>query len=143
MIALAALWANPLVRKIAIYGAIALAALYMMRLWGNRQWSKGETSGRVFMADQIEKQKKAEWEVKENAIAEAAASVAQEKQTVEAQRQLLARERANLSRTLKAGLEKIQNERIRASENIASVPDVALWDALREVSRELATINNR
>lgn len=144
MIGIAALWANPLVRKITIYGAIGLGAAWAFKVfWLNPHDNKIEMKARQSMAEELEATKRAEWEAKEEAIRASADEVEREKLSLESQRQLLAAERANIARTLRAGLERIQNERIRDVEDISNVPDVGLWDAIREISNQLTTVDNR
>jgi hypothetical protein len=133
-----AMWANPLFRKIIIYCAITLGILYGLRLYGNRQWAKGEAQGRLTVTKDIEKRKAVEWKAKETAIAQAAADLASEKASVAVAIEQLRADRADLSRTLNVTLAQIQRERIRQYANAASVPDNRIWDDIRAVSRELA-----
>ena len=123
-----------------ILSALAIGAiLYGLRLWGNRQWYKGEMAGRQNVAAQIEKQKQAEWKIKEAAIIVDAVTVATEKRAVEAATEQLEKDRATIARSLKDSLAAIQQERRRNYENIVvSVPDPMLWDAIRSISRDLA-----
>lgn len=135
---IAALWMNPLVRKIAIYAAVGLAILYAARLWGNRQWQKGADAGRVYATEQAEKafqkreaELKADIQAKTAALAESRASVVQEQ-----------RELAKLRASLTAGLDKTLAE-IRAGKEatnaaVINVPADRLDDALRTLSAELA-----
>jgi len=134
---LLSLWANPLARKIITYAAIIAAILYGMRLWGNKQWAKGEAQGRLSVAQDIEKKIRAEWKAKEDAIARDAASIATEKRAVAAAAEQLAVTRANLSRSLNTTLAAIQQERNHDYEKVAAVPSNLLDAALRSVSGEL------
>lgn len=138
MIPLMALWANPLVRKIALYGAAILAILLLLRWYGNRQWYLGEAKGRVTATTVIEKQKKEEWKAKEEALAAGAAEIGVEKRAVSEARARLDTDRANLSRSLKDGLARIQAERGRQYEGTAAIADADLDSAVRSVSAELA-----
>ena len=133
------LWANPLVRKITIYAAIALAVLYCLRLWGNKQWQKGEQQGRQHVAADLVKQKQAEWKAKEDQIARDAANLTTEKASVKAATEQLAKDRANLSRTLSDSLTAIQRERMRQYADASGTPDSVIWDRIRTVSKQLAT----
>jgi hypothetical protein len=132
------LWSNPLARKIIIYCAITLGILYGLRLWGNKQWQKGETQGRMAMGKDIEKQKQAEWKAKEAAIAQATKTLDEEKRSVLAATEQLRQDRVNLSRTLTDAQAAIQRERARAYANAAAVPDNRIWDDIRAISRELS-----
>jgi hypothetical protein len=138
---LLSLWANPLARKIIIYCAITLGILYGLRLWGNKQWQKGEIQGRMAMGKDIEKQKQAEWKAKEAALALAAKNLDQDKRSVLAATEQLRQDRTNLSKTLSDAQAAIQRERNRQYEAVNTVPDLLLWDAIRAVSAELAFIN--
>jgi hypothetical protein len=139
MIPLMALWANPLVRKIALYAAITLACLYALRLYGNAQWKKGEAKGRITATEAIEKEKIKEWKAKEDALILGAKEIGIEKQAVTEARIQVNVDRANLSRTLKDALAKLQAERGRQYENAVAIPDDKLWDAIRALSGELAS----
>jgi hypothetical protein len=131
------LWANPLARKFIIYGGAALAILLCLRWWGNAQWRKGETAGRIYEAKAIEKAKQSEWAAKDAAIAAAAKNIDSDKQSVKADQEALKRDRANLSRTLSDSLADIQKERMRQYANAAAVPDNRVWEDIRAISREL------
>ena len=52
---------SAIVVKVILCTALAGAAFYGLRLWGNKQWAKGEQQGRVSMSQELEKQNKAEW----------------------------------------------------------------------------------
>lgn len=127
-----------LVVKLIMLAAALAAILLCLRWYGNRQYYEGETAGRLYEAKAIEKAKQAEWDAKNATIAQAAAKVALEKSSVMAATEQLARDRANLSRTLSDNLAAIQRERIRQYANAASVPDNRIWDDIRAVSSQLA-----
>lgn len=135
---LMALWANPLARKVIIYGAVILAILYGLRLWGNKQWSKGETQGRQTMAREMEKAKQAEWKAKEDAIATAASDIATEKRSIKVATDQLAQDRITIARGLKDGLASIQARKEANYANVAAVASTDLDSALRTISAELA-----
>jgi hypothetical protein len=132
------LWANPLARKAIIYGAIAIGILYGLRIWGNRQWQKGEIQGRQTMARDLEKQKQKEWDAREAAIKEQASSLAEAKTAIQTQTEQLAQDRNNLSRSLADARAQLQRERTNGYANAAGIPDSRIWDDLRTASRELA-----
>jgi len=122
------LWANPLARKIIIYGAVLLAILYGLRLWGNKQWYKGESQGRQKMAIEMEKAKQAEWAAKENAI-EA------EKTALDAKKEQLEKDRITIYRSLNESLKATADANRRAVSTAVAVPDNQLNSAIR---RQLA-----
>jgi seryl-tRNA synthetase len=124
--------------KIILCAVSIGAILYGLRLWGNSQWYKGETQGRITATQSIENAKLVEWKAKEAAIAAGTATLDTEMRAIKAATEQLSQDRANLSRSLKASLAQIQRERSRQYESTAAVPDPLLWDALRAVSRELA-----
>lgn len=139
MIALTTLWANPLVRKIALYGGIAVVALLLLRWWGNAQWAKGEAQGRLQMAEEITKAKTEEWEAREAEIEKQAAAIAEDRMQLEAEEASIRRDRANLSRSLSDGLKRIEDARNEAYIETAIVPDDELWGAIRIVSGQLSS----
>jgi hypothetical protein len=132
------IWANPLARKIIIYAGVIAAICYGLRLWGNRQWQKGETAGRQFVAAQLEKQKQVEWAAKEKAISAAAANITTEKQALVAAASQLAQDRATINLSLKSALAAAT---ARKEANYATVANIRASDldaAIRSVSAELA-----
>lgn len=132
------LWANPLAKKFIVGAGAIMAIFWFLRVYGNRQYARGEMAGRQHMAAEIERQKRAEWQEREDAIAREAEIVAGEKRAVEAAIEQISRDRMDLSRQLRDGLASIQRERIRDYESVAAVSDDRLWDAIREISGELA-----
>ncbi len=132
------LWANPLVRKLAIYGGATLAICYAIRLWGNAQWSKGEASGRKNAVQIIEKEKQKEWQTKERAIAEQAGKLAADRQTLDAQFAELQLARRSLQEGLSRSLKQIDKTREVNNAKVLAVPDDLLDGAIRNVSGDLA-----
>jgi hypothetical protein len=51
-----------------LYAAIAAVALYCMRLWGNKQWAKGEQAGRVAATEELLKVNEAKWKLQQSQI---------------------------------------------------------------------------
>jgi hypothetical protein len=134
-----ALWANPLARKITVYVAIALGVLYGLRLYGNRQWSKGEAQGRLTVTKDIEKQKQAEWKAKEMVIAADSAQLAAGKLAIKAAADQLAQDRATIARSLKDALAAQTATERSDYANAVSVPVDQLNTALRAISTDLAS----
>lgn len=132
------LWANPLVRKIAIYLAVSLAILYGLYLWGNAQWRKGEQQGRVSVAIELEKKYREEWEAKSKQIEVAAATLAADRRTLDAQTTQLAQTRRQMQDALSATLKQISASREATDATVIALPADALDDALRGLSAELA-----
>jgi DNA anti-recombination protein RmuC len=132
------LLANPLVRRILLYAAIAAAVLYALRIYGNRQWAKGEAAGRQVVTREIEEQKREEWQKKEAAIAAAAESLEEERRVIRAVAEQLQKDRLSIVSDLERSLAQIRQERNRQYESTAVVADDRLDTALRTVSNELA-----
>lgn len=135
---LLALWENPLVRKVVLYAAIALAVLYGLRLWGNKQWAKGEQQGRVSAAVEMEKDLKAAWKAREVALSDAAKNLAFERQTWATQTAELARARAGLQDSLSRSLNQIKTTHEADNAKVIAVAPDQLDAALRTLSAELA-----
>jgi|WetSurSiteA1Bulk_404760.scaffolds.fasta_scaffold02632_5 hypothetical protein len=125
--------------KLTLAGLLLVGILYGLRLWGNKQWYKGEAQGRLTVAADIEKRKQAEWKTRELALKQSAADLANEKATVSAAADQLAQDRMTLSKTLSSSLAAIQAERVRLYASAAAVPDNRIWDDIRAISRQLAT----
>lgn len=130
--------ASPLARKFILYGAAGAAIFLCLRWWGNRQWQQGEHQGRQAATLEIERLKAAEWKAKEDAIAADAASVADEKRSVRAAAEQLARDRASIQESFKTALARIQAERLNQYADSAAVPDDRIWRDIRTVSGQLA-----
>ncbi len=124
--------------KLILLAVASGGILYGLRIWGNKQWAKGEAAGRLYEAKAIEKQKQAEWKIKETAIAADAANVAAEKRSVRAAADQLAQDRITIGRTLKDALAGQAAQRNRDYATTANVPDDLLDGAIRTVSRQLA-----
>lgn len=133
-----ALWANPLARKLITYGAVIAAICLCLRWWGNAQWQKGETAGRMYEAKAIEAAKKKEWAAKEGAIVIAAKNLDAEKRAVEAAAEQIRKDRTDLSRSLADSLAAIREERMRQYAHAAAVPDDRVWRDIRVMSGQLA-----
>lgn len=129
---------SQIVVKFILFAAVSGVILFSLRLWGNKQWYKGEVAGRQFVASQLEKQKKAEWEAKEKAIASAAANINTEKKVLQADRERLQQERANISRSLNNALATVAKEKVRNYENVSAIPNSELDSAIRATSAELS-----
>lgn len=134
-----AIWSNPLARKITVYAAIALAILYGLRLWGNKQWAKGELQGRQHMARDLEKQKQKEWNAREAEIKKQSAGLAEAQLAIQTQAEQIAMDRANLSKSLAEARARIQRERETGYATAAGTPDSRIWDDIRAASTKLAT----
>lgn len=124
------LWANPVVRKIIIYAAIAAAALYALRWYGNKQFYIGKEEGRVAATVEIEKAKKAEWKAEEDRIAA-------ERIKVATQQSEIMRSRQAITQTLNEIASKANQGKGAISGQVFAVPDASLDAALRAVSTEL------
>jgi hypothetical protein len=131
---------NPLVRKIAIYVAIAAGALLLLRWYSNRSYYQGVDAGVKLEADRLVKAKAAEWKLREDAIAAQAKQVAEQEKTLEAMRAKLVGMRSDLDRTLAEIKARGDAAGVSAGVIVASVPASELDNALRLKSNELANI---
>jgi len=132
------MWAQPWFRRVAFYCAATLAIFWCLRWYGNRQWQRGEARGRQIMAREIEEAKKEEWAARERDLEAAAAGLAAERQSLVSAADQIARDRANLNRSLNDALESIRAERIRHYADAAATPDDRVWHDIRVVSGQLA-----
>jgi len=124
--------------KFGIFAVVAVFLFAGIHWYGNRQWSKGEEQGRQAMASTIEKQKQMEWARREKELAAAETEVAEK---IEALRYITARmiqERADLQKSLKAEIGRLQDAKMADYQAVAAVADDEIWERLRAVSGELA-----
>lgn len=126
-----ALWANPLVRKVVIYGLIAAAAGYAFYFWLGKHDSRIYQEGREAMAVELEAKKKAEWEAKAKTLEEQA-------KILDVKAAEIQRDRQSIMRTLDERLRSIQSYATANTAAVAAVPDSGLDGALRTVSGQLA-----
>jgi hypothetical protein len=139
MLWLLAMLKNPIVQKILIYVGITMVALYCIRLYGNAQWSKGESKGRLNTTQLIEKAKKEEWK-RVDALLKTNEQALIVEQTINIDlKKQLAVDRITMNQNLKNGLAAIQAAQGQAYANINSIPATQLDNALRILSRELRT----
>jgi hypothetical protein len=130
---------NPMVQKILIYAAITLAALYCIRLYGNAQWAKGESKGRLNTTQLIEKAKKEEWKRADALLKASEQSLVAERTANDDLKKQLAVDRTEINKNLKNGLAAIQAAQGQANANINSIPASELDNALRKLSNDLRT----
>lgn len=129
---LIALWANPLVRKVLLYVAIAAAAAYGLKLWLNRHDARIYQEGKEAMAVEMEKAKREEWAAKEKTLAEKYLSV-------QAATEQLTKDRMDLYRSLNARLQAVKTATAHAPDAVVAIPDSQLDGAIRAISRQLAS----
>lgn len=130
MIPIAALWANPLVRKVVIYGLIAAAAGYAFYFWLGKHDSRIYQEGREAMAVELEAKKKAEWEAKAKTLEEQA-------KILDIKAAEIAKDRQSIVRTLDDRLRSVKTQAQANTATVIAISDSQLDDALRAVSREL------
>jgi hypothetical protein len=135
---LLALWANPIVRKVALYGIVVVFALYLFRIWGNQQWYKGEQQGRVSATVELEEQYRADWETKQKEIEAFSTQVKIDRKSLDAEKELLRQSRSGLMSSLQSTLSKIESARYANETNVVAIPADELDAALRSLSAELA-----
>jgi len=128
---------NPIVRKILICVAGILVVLYFIRLYGNKQWEKGELKGRVTSTQLIEKVKQEEWKKVSILLKTKDLLLEEEKKNNQNQLAQLGKIRVDLKQSLTSGLTAIQNQMDGDYANIASIPTSELDSALRTISTKL------
>jgi hypothetical protein len=125
--------------KIILAAGILGAGALALRYYGNRQWYKGEAKGRVYLSQQLEKQKQAEWASKDKQLAIAINQNAQDSASIAAEKARNERERIAITSNLKSSLALIQSERdSNYANHVVNVPSSMLDGALRDLSSELA-----
>lgn len=134
------LWANPLARKIILYGAATLVIFWCIRLWSNRVWGEGFRQGKTAGAIEMEKAKKAEWDQERKSIEGERVSLSSARSAIGAQTADLARSR----KALDASLSRIHTITKTGSNNacaaVMAVPPDLLDAAIRQKSAELSAI---
>ena len=118
------LWKNPLVRKALVYVAVSLAVLYAFKIWLNRHDDQVYRQGKIAASAEIQRQKEAEWKAREAELET---------------RARIEIDRLNLYRSLDNALNSLSAAKDRDFTAAAAVPADRLDDALRAVSRELAS----
>jgi hypothetical protein len=129
---------SPLLVKIVLYLAASGAILYGLRLYGNAQWNKGEASGRKTAVQSIEKAKLREWQVKDAAIAERAATLESDRKIYDAQKTELQGARLSLDARLSQSLNRISKSKEENNATVIAIPGDRLDSAIRSVSGDLA-----
>ena len=132
------MFANPLVRKIAIIVACVAAFLLVARWYGNREYYKGVDEGVKLEAERLLKAKEAEWKLKEDAIAQRADQVVADGKIIEGKRAEIARMRGDLDITLAEIRARGQMAASGAGTIVSAIPASDLDNALRAKSDELA-----
>jgi hypothetical protein len=139
------LWANPLVRQVIIYAAIAAVAGIALWQWGNRQWMKGEIQGETQATKQIEKVKAAEWKTHEASIAVKQAQVELGLQSLQEARKQFETDKAQISDMRRRddvarteALNEIRRTREADRANANRIPAGELIGAIRDLSAKLA-----
>lgn len=136
---------STLLVKIIGSGLILVSVLLGLRIWGNKQWKKGNEAGRVDAIEYLEKQKKAEWEAKELQLKQASANLEEERKLVADDRaaadarvrSAIAIEKSSRETLSQAVILAKRNEEV-ISATIKLIPATQLDDAMRIRSRELA-----
>jgi hypothetical protein len=131
------MFANPLVRKIAIIFACVLSFLLVARWYGNREYYKGVDEGVKTGAERLLKAKEAEWNAKEASISSKAQKVATESMDLENRRGELAHLREDLNATLAKIQITGQVSNANSGATVAAIPGDQLDDAIRRQSAKL------
>jgi len=137
MIPLVALWANPWVRRVALYAAIAAAAWYGLRLYSNRVYSQGMVAGRQAAAVELERAKQGEWAAEREKLAGEAQILVVARNKLASETADLARERAAINRTLQQVIAASTAGKGVIDAQVSAVAVSDLDAVLRTVSAEL------
>ena len=132
-----ALFLSPLFRKVALYGAIILGVLYLVRWYSNRQWSQGYDEGKISGIAEIEKAKAAEWAEREAAVHEAGIVAAQKDAQASAALQQALSARNDARRTLDTIIAQSQGRSEATHSTAITITPDAIDDALRSLSASL------
>lgn len=131
---------SAIVVELILGGALIAGALFALRLWGNKQWAKGEQQGRVSMSQELEKQNKVEWAARQDAINKAASQVDADRQQVQVERANLEQMRLSTQSTLRQVIAAAQTGREVSNAQAIALPPDELDAALRALSSELAAV---
>ncbi len=123
-----------LIFSLAVIGVIS----YGIYRYGTAQWEKGVKVGKDVATEQIEKAKKAEWELAQKKIESAAGEVEAERTAVNAQKAELNRSRLAITQALSGALASARAQQETAHEVVIAVPADKLDDAIRALSAALA-----
>lgn len=134
---IAALWANPLVRKITMYGALAIAVLLIVRWWGNAQYSKGFDKGKVKGVEDSLEQHKKEWEAAQQDLDSLRKGLLTERSALDKDKAAIAQNRAVIVSQLQKG-QTVLGEKIESLKPfVANVPASELDNEIRKSLNEL------
>lgn len=125
-------------KKACLYAVLALAVLYALRLWGNRQWSAGEQAGRqAGLADAekalLERKKQAE-----AAIATERQQLSADRAEVDAKLAETARNRQAIQSTLNRIISASTGTRDERNATLDRLSGLELDAAIREQCARLA-----
>jgi len=130
-----ALLANPLVRKVVIYGAIALGILYAFRLWLNKHDNKVFQEGKESIAEEIRKEKETE-------IRKAREALELEKQRLLGTIEQLSHDMDKLHGNLNEAIKQSKKDQGGVPIIVSGVPDSDLNGTIREVLSGQFAIGN-
>ena len=133
----AALLANPLVRKAALYGAIALGGLLLLRWYSNAQYSKGFDKGRVSGVEDTVKQHQAEWKVQQEELDGLREGLVKEHAAIEAEKKAVVTSRTAIVNNLAAGQAKLGQKIDALRNDVALVPADQLDIEIRKQLEQL------
>jgi phage protein D len=139
-----ALWANQIARRI-IFGLVAFAGiLYVMRLWGNAQWAKGQQAGVQWTQDRDEKDFKKRYEKLVEGIEADKKAYRDGVLKNEADSRLLQKAITETERSRRASEQMLAEILARAAatsaagyQSTANLPDAGVVDYIRQLSRGL------
>lgn len=128
----AALWANPLVRKITMYGAIALAALWLLRLHDNRVRDDQDRKTTIKVRDQVMKEHEGAWKVQQEELDSLRQGLIADKAAIDKDRANVLAGRTAIVQTLTTGQARLATKIEELKPYIATVPATELDQRIRE-----------
>lgn len=127
-----------------IYGAIILASLFALRLYGNAQWNKGVEYGDTRTAVKLQKEYEARWateskklDLERERLQSAVIDNDNNRKNIAQREADLARARQDVSVVLKQAMAMAQASIAAGYNTAGSVPDAQLVAAIRAISAEL------
>ena len=129
--------ASPLGRRIALYGAGALAVLWLYRIHANGIAEQSERKGQDAGWNQAAKVNRKAWEAQRKQLAEEKATLATERGTAGGERVATAKARESMARELRASLGALRADLDRVRGTAAAIPPGELDGAIRAALVEL------
>jgi hypothetical protein len=129
--------AIPLVRKIAIYGAVVLGALWLLRMWSNKAYNAGYDKGKVAGVEATMKAHEQEWAAAQKELDNQKALLAGQSTQLATDKALAVSNRKTIQETLQTGLEKNREALMALNPAIVALPEPEVNKFIRRSLEEL------